>query len=279
MSGMNFGEVVCKVNLKIKGISVDSKSRTVFISAIGVTGNKDTNSSGKLFDCIAKISNSRDLKKIEKRKAGFKLEDSRFTLSITPDQYFEILYRFDDIAYDLFDPIKQIVCDEVYDYFKINQSNGHNLKKQEQMLDNSIYEGAGQNCIQDSYESAKILHNLSDGESFTVEVEGCEPIEIHFPDEPPKPISTIDNKPKDLLNYRVKATDYDLHQITVIADGEKLKNIVLSPDEFRIFYEKYSSKFLSNSLVFNFVVQEGIGKKFDLISYSEFEYDQAELNV
>ncbi|WP_133013505.1 hypothetical protein [Marinomonas flavescens] len=279
MSEMNLGEVVCKVNLKIKGISVDEKSGTVFISAIGTAGNKDTNSSGKLFSCITKISNSTELRKMEKKGAGFKLESDRFTLSIRPDQYFEILYRFDDMDDDLFGCIKQIVRDEVYKYFKINQENAINLKKQNQMLDNAAYEGAGENCVQDSYESAKILYSLSEGEEFTVEVEGRDAIKIDFISEPPKPILKIDNKPIALNGYRVKSIDFDLHQLTAVTDNERLKNIILSPEDFKLFYESYSSEFLSGSQDFNFLVKESVGRKFSLISYSESEYKQAELSV
>lgn len=270
MSEINLGEVVCKVNLKIKGISVHPKSGAVLISAIGSTGNKDTNSSGKLFGCIARISNNSELKKLEKRGTGFKLKGDNFTLSIRPDEYFEILYLFDDVTHDLFGPIKQIVCDEVSSYFKLNQSNGQNLKNQNEMMDNSVYEGAGDACVQDSYESASILHNLSEGVPFTVEVEGHETIEIHFPEAPPKPIVIFDNKPIELNGYKVKGVDFEYHQLIVVSkDGKGKINIVLNPEDFHAFYSKYSNEFLSNSLFFNFVVQEVIGKKFNLIKFSK----------
>ncbi|MBR7889912.1 hypothetical protein J9B83_13375 [Marinomonas sp. A79] len=280
MAEMNLGAVICKVNLKIKGISVDPETGAVLFSLFGNSGNKDTNSSGKLFGCIARISNNSELKKVEKRKAGLKLESDRFTLSVTPNQYFEIIYRFDANAnsLDLSDPIKKIVCDEVYGYFQINQSNSHNLIKQKQMIDNSAYEAAGCGCVQDSYESAKILHTLSEGQSFTVEVEGHDTVQIHFPVEPPKPIPKVDNNSIELIGYRVKAIDFELNQIAVLTDTEKKKNIVLSPEEFNKFHQKYADGILSKSVIFNFVVKEQVGKKFNLISFCSFRNEQIELN-
>lgn len=111
-----------------------------------------------------------------------------------------------------------------------------------------------------------------------IEVEGHDKIEIHISEAPPRPILTFDNESIELSDYRVKGTDYDLNQLTVITRVKKgKKDILLNSEDFNRFHIEYVKGFLSRNLFFYFVVQEVIGKKFNVISFSKHEENQVEI--
>jgi|TARA_R110001583_G_scaffold64488_1_gene187190 hypothetical protein len=276
MAEMNLREAVCKVSIKINDLSVDRESGTVTFLYDQNASDKGRDFYLKLFNCIGKISKNRERKKSEEKFGLFVLDSDLLTRTMLPNEYFEILYRFEN---EMFGPIKKDVCNELFLYFLIIQSSIDDLKNQNEMIDNSVYDSAGKACVQDVYDSLVILHSLSKGESFMIEVEGHDKIEIHIPEVPPRPISTFDNESIKLSDYRVKGTDYDLNQLTVISRAEKgKKDILFNPEDFNRFHIEYVKGFLSGNLFFDFVVQEVIGKKFNVISFSKQEENQVEID-
>ena len=265
----NKGEVVCKIFLDIKSITYNHESDEIVLKKGKGKGDEDSKRLLNLVSHLVRISNNAvGENKAASNTTRLKLNEGLFDVTIKSDQYFGLLCHYDE-SRDLPDSLKFEVCDELEKLFLIIQVCANELNKNNPMLDNSVCEGAGENCVHDIFKSLQILHMLSGGEKFLVKIEGHNDIELHIKDVPPGPLNRSSKDLIALESFRIEGLSYREKSVSVTPkDAKQVTKIIFEQSEFFHFYDKYLSQPPGENLLFDFVVKVAVGNKVDLVSYS-----------
>lgn len=279
MAKMNLGEVVCKVDLEIEGITFHKKAGGVLVSTMEKSGNEAVKLLSKLLGEISFIANSAGIKKPEKTQAGFKLKKDCFSILILP-KCIHILYAFEKKDADLFSTVRKIVCDVMGRSFKYYRDCFDTFENAKTTLDNSVYDVAGANYAKQMASSVSILRELSKGKEITVEIDEHEPMIINTQTVPPKLISKIDDEARNFECHEIVAVDKKKSEVIVLPEsGKGRKKIILTHEQFCLFHKKHAFGLLPDSPFFDFTVKEITGGKYNLLNFEVFESKQNKIEL